>query len=300
MCGLPCTREWEDTYGIWPAQKRVCPRKWVTTFLFLMHNGSLVTSAQYGSEDKQTDKFFETRWISQTPNCTRGVSWLHTQHNCFLSIMQQMVLEMIWKALKRERHMQRNSGDRNQRIYSWEQSGVSDYVITLSLLMRLNRDAEASCSTHSSSLMQNHQPHILTRNNRKCLTLLLNSSYSLIAFKRSLFLNSSHFFSLKPKVATICSLEFSGSIGQIIPWKTALPSMTSKARKINAKISLQALTSGLRLCWRAGEEGQCNTLPDAVHHCKSFQTHVPNSSFHSLIFLNFQTVCSRITYTIIN
>lgn len=299
MCSLSCTRAWEDTYSIWPAQKCVCPCKWVTTFLFLMHNGSLVTSAQYGSEDKHTDKFFETRWILQTPNSTRGVSWLHTQHNCFLSIMQQMVLEMIWKALKCERHMQRNSGDCNQRIYSREQSGVSDYVITLSLLMRLNRDAEASCSTHSSSFMQNHQPHILTRNNEKCLTLLLNS-YSLIAFKRSLFLNFSHFFSLKPKVATICSLEFSGSTGQIIQWKTALPNITSKARKINAKISLQALTSGLRLCWRAGEEGQCNTLPDAIHHRKSFQTHVQNSSFHSLIFLHFQTECSRITYTIIN
>lgn len=142
-----------------------------------------MTSARFGSENKQTDKFFETRWILQTPNSTQGVSWLHTQHNCFLSIMQQMVLEMIWKALKRERHMQRNSGDCNQRIYSREQSGVSDYVITLSLLMRLNRDAEASCSTYSSSFMQNHQPHILTRDNRKRLTLLLNSSYSLIAFK---------------------------------------------------------------------------------------------------------------------
>lgn len=158
--------------------------------LFFKHNGSLVTSAQCGSENKQTGKFFKTRWILQTPNSTRGASWLHTQHNCFLSIMQQMVLEMIWKALKRERHMQRNSGDYNQRIYSREQSGVSDYVITLSLLMCLNRDAEASCSTHSSSFMQNHQPHILTRNNREFLTSLLNSSYSLTAFSQTFCISS--------------------------------------------------------------------------------------------------------------
>lgn len=263
--------------------------------LFFMHHGSLVTRARYGSENKQTDKFFEKRWILQTPSSTQGVSWLHTQHNCFLSIMQQMVLEMIWKALKRERHMQRNSGDCIQRIYSREQSGVSDYVITLSLLMWFNRDAEASCSTHSPSFMQNHQPHILTRNNTvpDIVTQLL--LFFIIAFKRPLFPNFLHFFSLKPKVAIICSPEFSGSTGQIIQWKTALPSITSKARKTNAKISLQALTSELRLCWKAGEEGQCNTLPDAIHHHKSFQNRVQNSSFHSLSFLNFQTKCSRIT-----
>lgn len=68
----------------------------------------------------------------------------------------------------------------------------SDYVIALSLLlMRLNSDAEASCLTYSSSVMQQQQlPHILATYNGKYLDIAThNSPYFLTAFKGSLLLN---------------------------------------------------------------------------------------------------------------
>lgn len=207
--------------------------------LFPMHNGSLVTSAQYGSENEQTDKFLQTRWILQPPKSTQGVSWLHTQRNCFLSIMQQMVLEMIWKALKRERHMQRNSGDCNQRIYSREQSGVSDYVITLSLLMCLNRDAEASCSIHSSSSMQNHQPHILTR---AFLIFLLHCSYSLMAFKGSLSPNFFPFLQPKTQGSNYLFSRILRECWTNYSVKNCPAWYYKQRQKTNSKISLQALS----------------------------------------------------------
>lgn len=146
-------------------------------------------------------------------------------------------MEIIWKALKCERHMLRNSEDCSQRIYSREQTRVSDNVIALSLLLMHLRDTEAICLTYWSSFMQNHQPHILSIHNGKYLTLQLTT----LVLKHK-----------AQAIVTIFSLEFSGSTGQISQWKTALPSITSKPRKNNIKINLQALINGLRLLGRQG------------------------------------------------
>lgn len=167
--------------------------------------------------------------------------------------------------------MLRNSEDCNQRIYSREQTRVSDNVIALSLLLMHLRDTEAICLTYWSSFMQNHQPHILSIHNGKYLTLQLTT----LVLKHK-----------AQAIVTIFSLEFSGSTGQISQWKTALPSITSKPRKKQYQNKPSSSYKWVEVAWEAGKEVVCSTLPDAISCHKSLQTHFQNSSFHTLIFLN--------------
>lgn len=144
--------------------------------LFSTHNDRLVSSAQHPNEAMQTTKFPGLDQGSAHLLLYTGRPRAPIQRNYSVSITEQMVIEMSWKALKREQHMLRNNRGCNRRIYSPEQPRVSDRIVALlSPLLQLNSEADASHLTHSSCFPHNHQPRSLSTYSGRDLRLQLRT-----------------------------------------------------------------------------------------------------------------------------
>lgn len=148
MCSVYCTQAWKHTYStenVSAAIKRSLPHCFPPTRTGWWQAHSTATKPRH------TLSLMAHVWKSPSLSGLHG--WLLIA-NGFVSITQQMVTEMIWKARKCEQHMLGSSRDGSWRIYSQERPRVSGCVTALSLPpMRLRRGSSwlrslcTQCST---------------------------------------------------------------------------------------------------------------------------------------------------------
>lgn len=178
--------------------------------LFSTHNDRPVSSTQHPNKAKQTMKF---------PGPDQGFAHLllysgrpraHIQQNCSVSIMEQMVIEMSWKALKREQHMLRNSGGCNRRIYSPEQPRVSDRRRCI-VASSAAAQQQGRCQPPDPLIQLSTQPpapqplHIQPKRSEIATH---NSFYFLVAFKGFFLPDFTRFSSITPEPAITFSWIF--------------------------------------------------------------------------------------------